>query len=239
MKKILAAGLLLLAALAGAGVYYLVTNLDALVESAIETHGSAAARTRVKVGGVRIDLKEGASTIRGLTVANPEGFEAPLAFSLDELTVEVATDSLTEDVIVIDRIVVRDPEVFFELREDGRSNLEEIEQGLGGGGGGGAKASGEGGGPGPRLIIRKLLFEGGRIEANLLPLKRQEELKLPRIVMTDLGGKRGATPEGIARQILGTLTRRASAEVQKKALGRAADSLRREAGKALQGLLGR
>ncbi len=234
MKKLMGGGMLVLLLAAGAGVYFLLTNLDGIVEDAIETHGSSASRTAVRVGGVKIDLQDGKSSIRGLTVANPEGFEAPLAFSLDEVTVEVAIESLTEDVLVIERIIVRAPEVFFELTKDGRANLKELEQGLsvGSSKAGGAEAEGEG--PEQRLIIRKFLFEGGKIHANVVPLGQRHELALPKIALSNLGGKKGAIPTVIARKLLRTLSRRAAAEVKKKGLDRAKEALKKEVGAQLE-----
>ena len=74
MKKIiLGLFLVILIAIAG-GLYYVLSNLDALVEAAIEKHGSEATQTAVLVDSVKIDLASGAGGISGLTIANPKGF---------------------------------------------------------------------------------------------------------------------------------------------------------------------
>ena len=73
MKKvILGLVLVIILAIVG-GVYYVLTNLDALVEAAIEKHGSEATQTAVRVDSVKIDLSNGAGAISGLTIANPTG----------------------------------------------------------------------------------------------------------------------------------------------------------------------
>ena len=63
MKKVIL-GLMLIIVLAIAGsVYYLLTNLDALVEAAIEKYGSEATQTSVLVDSVKINLTDGAAGI--------------------------------------------------------------------------------------------------------------------------------------------------------------------------------
>ena len=60
----------------GYGAYYLLSNLDSIVKSAIEQYGSEITGTRVRVGSVKITLTEGRGTIRGLRVGNPSGFSS-------------------------------------------------------------------------------------------------------------------------------------------------------------------
>ena len=96
MKKvILGLALVIIFAIAG-GVYYVLSNLDALVKEAIETHGSQATQTAVRVDKVKIDLSNGAGAITGLTIANPGGFAMPYAFSLGEIRAGIDLQSLQQ-----------------------------------------------------------------------------------------------------------------------------------------------
>jgi uncharacterized protein (UPF0333 family) len=64
------------------GVYYVFTNINAIVKAAIEKHGSQATRTDVRVSSVDITLSTGKGAISGMTVENPAGFTSRNIFSL-------------------------------------------------------------------------------------------------------------------------------------------------------------
>ena len=130
MKKIALGAVLVLLLTIGFGVYYLLSNLDSLVKTAIETYGSEATQTSVRVASVKIELTDGSGAIRGLTVGNPQGFGAKQAFSLGEIATQVNLKSLSEEVTVIEQITVRAPEVFFELNAAGKNNLAKLKENL-------------------------------------------------------------------------------------------------------------
>ena len=74
MKKILIGVFVALLLGAGAALWFLSSRLDSLVAGLIEQYGSQIVGTPVRVGSVAIDLRAGRGTIRGLRVANPEGY---------------------------------------------------------------------------------------------------------------------------------------------------------------------
>ena len=61
---VLGAGVVVVVALA-AGVYFLLTSLDVIVERAIEHYGSEITGTAVRVASVDISLSSGRGTVRG------------------------------------------------------------------------------------------------------------------------------------------------------------------------------
>ncbi len=130
MKKVVLGAILVLLVTIGFGVYYLLSNLDSIVKSAIEKYGSEATQTSVQVASVKIVLQDGSGAIRGLTVDNPQGFSAPRAFSLGEIATQIDLKSLSEEVPVIEHITIRAPEVFYELNEKGRNNLDSLKKNL-------------------------------------------------------------------------------------------------------------
>lgn len=217
MKKMFWGALLVLVLSFGFAVYYVLSGLDGMVKTAIETHGSQAAQTAVRVGSVHIVLKDGAGAIRGVTVGNPQGFITPQAIALGEIATQIELKSLSEEITVIEHITVRAPEVFFELNAEGQNNLAALKRNLSTSAAA-ARSSGKSGEAEPRLIIRRLLLADGSIHANVVPLNKEYELKLPTIEMNNLGGKNGATPTQIADQVLKALTDRALAEVKKKGI---------------------
>ena len=222
MKKvILGLVLLIILAIAG-GVYYVLTNLDALVEAAIEKHGSEATQTAVQVDSVKIDLANGAGGISGLTIANPKGFSMPYAFSLGEIRAGIDLQSLQEEPYIIDEITILAPQVFVEINEGNKTNLNELKKNLTAGSPATTQdkkgqAPAEGSANEPRLIIRKVKFADGTILASVAALQNKEyQLKLPALDMTNLGGSTGATSSELASEILKRLTDRASEVVQKE-----------------------
>jgi hypothetical protein len=233
----LAAGTVLLVVLAA---LFVLGRLDAIVKAAIEKYGSAATGTAVRVESVRIRLREGQASFRGLTIGNPAGFREKNAFSLGEIGAGIDLRSVPEKVKVVDEIIVASPEIFAEVNEAGTLNLNVIGGNLrrsappAGKEEAGAKSGGR-----PetevRLIIRHILFSGGRIHLRLGSGDgRESVLRLPAVEMRNLGAPNGATPDRLTRLIVGELTRRAAAEVRQKAVSAATDRAVEEAGKALR-----
>jgi uncharacterized protein involved in outer membrane biogenesis len=218
MKKIILGIALLLFIAIGGAIYYVFSNLDAIVKMAIEKYGSEAIKTAVRVDKVRINLQEGSASISGLTIANPPGFAAPYAFSLGDISVGIDVNSLTGDVIVIREIGIAAPQIFFEVNADKKTNLDALSKNL--------PASTEsapepeGKSAEPKLIIRKASLSGAELQAKVVPLNNKEyQLKLPTITMNNLGGKNGAPPAKIAQQMLDQLLDQVKAEIKKQGIG--------------------
>ena len=81
MKSILFGLATILVLLVG-GFYFVYSNLDEIVRTAIEEYGSQVVGTSVSVSGVSISLTEGKGTIKELRVAEPKGFGSFLPFSV-------------------------------------------------------------------------------------------------------------------------------------------------------------
>jgi hypothetical protein len=222
IKKVFVIGALILVVFIAAVLVCVLTRIDAIVKAAIEKYGSQAAGTPVRVESVRIRLREGSGAIRGLTLANPEGFKGPYAFSLGESGVGIDIRSLTEEVKIINEILVRAPEIFVEINSANVVNMNVIRKNLEKAAPRKKSASAKKvkTGPEPRLIIRRIVFSEGSIQARIASLNdKTVQLRLPAIEMEHIGGKNGATPDEITRQIIGELCRRAVNEVEKKVSG--------------------
>ena len=76
MKRIILFFLAVVVVAVIAGGFFLYRSLDALLVAAIEHYGSEALGTSVQVDTVSLELQSGKGTVRGLRVANPEGFSA-------------------------------------------------------------------------------------------------------------------------------------------------------------------
>lgn len=112
MKKLL---ITLAVLIIGGGVFaYLYYETG--IRRAIEIAGSNALGVPVTVTGVSISPFTGEGSIRGLNIANPEGFDAPYAIELGGLDLKVNVGSLVSDVIEVNSIVISDAKITYETK---------------------------------------------------------------------------------------------------------------------------
>ncbi len=105
MKKLLIA-LFVLVLIVGAGLLFFAGKLDGLIKEAIETEGSAALGSPVRVTEVVTNLKEGSATISGLTIANPAGYRAANAIEINSFSATVDYGNQLIEELVIDKPVI-------------------------------------------------------------------------------------------------------------------------------------
>ena len=193
-----------------AAVIYILSSLDAIVAGAIQKYGSQVTRTPVRVSSVSIDLKSGAGDIQQLTVGNPDGFSAPDIFTLGGISTKLDVASVRNDPIVIEAINVSTPAVFYEINKAGASNIKELQKNIAHSSGSGDSAAQTQESSGPRVVIRKLVIEGGRINAQVAALgDKPLSADLPRIQLNDIGEKSGgATGAEVARQVIDAIIAR-------------------------------
>lgn len=223
MKKTLLVLMTVIVVAIAAAVYYLFSNLDAIVEAAIEKFGSEAVKTSVRVERVAISLGEGSATVSGLTIANPDGFSMPQAFALGEIAVDINLEKTGGDLIAIDLINIASPQVFYEINADRKGSLNVLKDNLGLGAAApdgtstGSAATDRSGQPPIKLSIGRFVFKDASLHASVVPLKDATyDLKLPTLVLNDLQG----TPEQISRELLDRLIEHASTEIRKQGLDR-------------------
>jgi hypothetical protein len=181
---------------------YVFTSLDALVAGAIQYYGTQAIQTEVRVEQVKIGLTEGTASIGELSVANPEGFDAPHAFELGEISVAIDLQSLSAENIVIDEITILAPTLFYEMNAERLTNLNVIKDRLSGS----STASSQSEkteetetGDVPHLTIRKFVLKDGQVHTRIVPLdNREAQVDLPPLTLSNLSG----TPQEIAKQVV-------------------------------------
>ncbi len=239
MKKALVAGagaVVLIAIL----VFVLASNLNAIVAKAIEKYGSQTTQTTVEVSGVDIALREGRGTIRGLSVASPEGYRARTAFALEDITIDIDIKSVREDPIVIEEIRIAGPVVHAELTGTGASNVDELRKRTqasaaqarrGGDRQAPAKAK--------RIRIERIVFQEGRIELDASALDLGERtVALPALSLADIGGRDGAPPEAIAAAVAAAAAEKAASAIARSEIDRLVkDKLGGSLGEKAKGLL--
>lgn len=196
-KVILGVAIVLVLLVAG-GMWFLYRNLDSLVAGIIEREGAQATQTDVEVGSVSIDLQDGTAGISTLAVANPDGFSDQPAIALDDFAIELDPLAVTSDPLVIERIRVDGARLLVE-QAGARNNLETIlasVQEL-------ATGTTEPQAEGRKLVIERFELTNARATLLAPQLGEKREVRMPEIVLTDIGrATNGATAASVARQLL-------------------------------------
>ena len=259
-KIILSVVVVVVIAVIAAGVF-LASSLDGLVESAIEKAGTQVTKTRVEVGGVKLTLSSGEGTISNLEVDSPAGFSRKQIFTLGEVTVAVDPKTVTEKVVVIDKVLIKAPQIFYEINDKGDANVDVLKKNVEQATAGlqsSDKSSDSSDGEEVKLIIRKFVIEGAEVDARIAALGGKDiSANLPRIEFNDLGKDSGGatageiaekvvnvliskTTKAIAdkglQQYLGKSADEAKAEIEKKAKDALSDKLGDQLGDKLKGL---
>ncbi len=188
--------------------------IDLIASEAIERGGTAALGLETRVGRVRLGLLSTELSLSDMTVANPEGFEAPHLLKLEKGEFEVGLSELRADPIVISRIVLSGIELNLE-KDRGRTNFGVLLENLSRSEAdpSASKAEGE---AGAGLVIREVLIRDVTARGQLIPLQGERtklEVNVPEIRMRDLGsGESGMS----MTQLAGELTKAILAGVAQK-----------------------
>lgn len=124
---------LLVLLVVGLGVFYLFSNINPIVERAIETKGPEITDTDVSLGSVDIQLLKGRAELSNFTIANPAEFDTGNLFEARSVVFNIEPTSLRSDVIVINEILIEGVRVTAEqkgLTTNIQTMLKTIEQNL-------------------------------------------------------------------------------------------------------------
>jgi len=213
-RKVIFGGIGVLVVVVIAVVVVLMSSIDRIVKAAVETYGSEMTKAKVELADVNISASSGAGTLKGFSVGNPAGFTTPRAFYLGEVTVEIEPSSITTDTIVINRIMVRAPQVTYELASNGGTNLSTLQKNIEAYTGGPSKSqpAKEGG---KKMLIKELTISEGKLGVAAAFLGgKQLDANLPTIRLTDIGKeKNGATAGEVAEQVMAAISKSATSAV--------------------------
>jgi hypothetical protein len=190
-----------LVVVAGVAAVVVLGQLGRLIEEGVEEHGPPLTGTEVSLGGARVSIFDGAGELTDLRVGNPEGYSDDRAFDLGRIAIVIDPKSVASDVVRIRSLVVDGPKLLAEFDASGKNNLKAILNHVKAAGGGAQRESSGGGGK--RMIIDEFRFENAEARALAPALKLDKTLKLPPVVLKNLGAKQGgAAAADIAGQIL-------------------------------------
>jgi uncharacterized protein involved in outer membrane biogenesis len=204
MKKVWIALGVVVVLVAGV-LYFGVSRLGPIIRQAVNTQGPKITGTELRLGDVDIALFSGRAKLQDFLLGNPAGFDAPRAMTVKSVLVDVDEKSLTGDTIVIERIEVVKPEIFFEKKgrtDNFKTILNQVKSAAGSRGSRGTESSG-GEKPEKKLLIREFVVRDGQIKATVSGLKGREiAASLPEIRLQNIGGQQqGVAPAEAARQI--------------------------------------
>ncbi len=195
-----------------------VFNLDRAIKAVVEGLGPDYVQAPITLHEVDLSLKNGEGRLGGLVIGNPAGFQTDYAFSLGQIDVKVDTKTVTEKVIVIDRIHILAPSIIYESAKGG-SNLERLHKNIAAAtassGGKTSQTAETSTGEPIKVIIKDLLVSDGHIQySNALLGGRTVAVKLPRIQMTDLGqNSGGVTPAEVLERLLKVISKSARSAI--------------------------
>lgn len=235
MVKKIGIGLVVLLLVIAGGVYYVFSNLNDLVRTAVEEAGTRVTSVDVTLGVVDINIGEARAGMSNLNVANPVGFKTDYAFNLGDIKVSLDSDSIGQNPIVIKEVVISDPRVIYEMGE-GLSNVETIQanvdQFIRENVGESSGAASESTGDEQKVIINDLYIRGAEVSVSH-PLLEGKKIgtNIPEIHLSDIGkGDGGAEPAEVASQIIDQLLAGVGGAVS----GLDLDGLTKDAQKALE-----
>jgi hypothetical protein len=204
--KIVAISIVVLLAIALGIAYYSSGKIDAYVKTAIEKYGSESLGTKVSVGEVNISLLQTTATITNLEIANPPGFDDPIAFKAGLIEITLNSKESNLDSVVIDRILLNSPMVFYikTKQTDNLSRLQDqatrsTKDSQSSDKPGGSKDKGR---EQPRILIKKFDIEKANLSyRDTRIVSTTVNLKLDDIHIVDIDtGKNGAgTQEAVSK----------------------------------------
>ncbi|WP_138223259.1 hypothetical protein [Nibricoccus aquaticus] len=232
-----------LVALALVAILIVSFMLGSIVKKAVNHAGPQITQTSVVLENAKISPFSGKGTLKGLTVGNPAGWTTPRAFYLGEISIDIEPGSITKDTIVINSIIINEPEITFETKIT-TSNLQDLLKNI-------QKSSESSGSTSPqpqpsggdtkpaepgkevklevksfRLEKAKVIVAGGGTSV---------PVEIPAIVMENLGTREGGlTPEQLATAVIKEISVQVGQYAGKKAVEK---GLLDKAGKELNKLL--
>jgi hypothetical protein len=215
------AGLVLIIAVAWAGVYRLSVGIDESIEDAVTGETSAMTRANVSVGSVKTALARGKGTIGTLEVANPVGFRTAHAFKAESIDVDVDLASLATDVVVVRLITINRPDVNYE-HGAATTNFEAILDNINAHLDAKRRKYED---DGKKLVVEELTICNATAQAGARFMGGKTlSIPLPDITLRNIGKDRGGvSPAELGRIVAGVLNTKLASAASVDRLARAAD----------------
>lgn len=232
MKKI--AGIVALLAGFALITYFTLSNpLGRLVKLGMESFGPDMLQAEVRVSSVQISTGDGEGKLNGLKIGNPKGFKADHALKADAIGIVVEPASITQDVVVLHKVVIDAPYIIYEKGDRG-TNFEAIQHNvesyLGA-----SKSRKVEEGKSKKFIIESFVIRNAKVNYN-----ETIDLSLPDIELHNIGKKGGgATSAQVTRAVIAELNAKLALALAKAAVVTSVGGVAVGASLAVKSLLGR
>ncbi|GAA5216241.1 hypothetical protein ACFSJ3_09535 [Corallincola platygyrae] len=209
--KWLLGGLAVIVIVVGVLVFGVLGNLDSIVKSLVEKVGTKVTHVEVTLDSVSIKLLDGRGELKGLTLANPDGFDSDYLFDLSDIVLDIDPGSLAGPVYVINEIKVDGAKLIAEQKGT-TTNLQTLLNGMKKEGDQGAQPEADpeaesSEAPDVKLAVEKLTLSNNAITL-ITEQWGEKKLTMPTIDMSNLGNKdNGLTPEQLTSEIVSRVTR--------------------------------
>jgi hypothetical protein len=131
MFKILKIAIVLVILLVVGGGVALYLTVNKLIKEGVEKVASDTLQVPVTVREVKLSPLSGSGMIKGLVIANPEGYHTEHAFAMDRIYVSLDVKSLFSERIVIRTLHIEAPSIYYEVGL-GNSNIGTIKKNVAG-----------------------------------------------------------------------------------------------------------
>jgi hypothetical protein len=126
VNKLATIAIIILLACGGALWFLANGSLNEYIKQQIELVGGNLTEQVVLVKAVDIKPSQGMGAILGLSVGNVKGYSQPNIFSLDNIKLDINIESLMDEPIVIDEVLIDKPQFFIEVNKNGQANVKDL-----------------------------------------------------------------------------------------------------------------
>jgi len=201
--------LLLLGLLVAVVAGYLLAGrvLGHVAVRAVNAYGPDITGTTVTLGRASLSPVTGRGWMEDLVVGNPAGYAGTKAFSLGHLEIALQPVSLLRDTVMIDEILIRQPEFNLESKLT-TSNLQEIVDHAKSGPSSGESEKAPAGGTAPsaparakKLIVHQFVLVDATVKLSVAGVELATTI--PRLELNEIGAaKGGVTPAEAVSEVL-------------------------------------
>ncbi len=199
--RLVTAGAVLLVVVVVGGVLAVGMAADSIARRGVEAGATYALGVETTLAGANVGIMSGAFDMRGLRVANPEGFKSDGFMSLGSGGVSVSFGTLRREIVELPHLELADLTVNLE-RADGKSNYQAIIDNLKRFESGKDKPTT---GDEKRFVIRRVDVRNVRANVSMLPVGGSlttVQVVVPEIVLTDVGSDGSGVTLGQAANII-------------------------------------
>lgn len=181
-------------------------NIDSIIEESVARFGPEITGTPVSLEKSSITPWTGKGSLAGLTIGNPEPFGQENAFALGEISVDIDLSTISEEVVVINRVAIIGPEILY-LHDGSTDNLRVLMANITERLGVTEQPEATDTDSQVKIIIDEFIFSDGHISASHAFLgDRRIAIDLPELELTGIGREEGgATLQEAGEQIFAYL----------------------------------